>query len=532
MMLASSVAYRGHVVIHHQLHPATGRRRVHRQPLSQPIRLIMPSASRLVRKGGNMPLIESEEERRKFPQPGSPTCRQRLVAAVHDFSRLYRASVESMEYDEPLLLSADHLDCSIVHAMPIHEDLELERLLFKSGVHDLYQDIIMAEHFFRQPLFFIDSVITAFVRLVGDLTVLTSRPLHARVFVEPLLLRAPTLWKSIWERRQQLVCSTPQDHQLLPSPKDGPDAVLVEPLLQLLCVYNHLYVANAQKYSAPLSSYIPLVALYHPLSLAAFDVPYQKEKESWREALTCLVESVIDDTARNTLVRSVTLDSETASAADSFFTRLNHGLEAFPEECEAGFERALQRLGTYRRLASSPLTFKWLSTYSIHRSFVRAMSRVLRSSLDAQTVKTIVWLACGGLTGEILQAVIDTVERPGLTLEIYLIGEDLVCEVARAVDLLCQEGLKLEPMRLGRRFEHIVEQRLLDVNRLIVLLKGHGSDDARLFVQSATIGALAEWWPSLRALQTVVYRLPATSPQRAIFAVSHNSGWLSAHYWI
>ena len=66
------------------------------------------------------------------------------------------------------------------------------------------------------------------------------------------------------------------------------------------------------------------------------------------------------------------------------------------------------------------------------------------------------------------------------------------------------------------RFELLVEQRLLDINRLIVLLKGHGSHDAGFFLESLKNGATTEWWPSLRALQTALYR-SASSPKHVIF---------------
>ena len=53
------------------------------------------------------------------------------------------------------------------------------------------------------------------------------------------------------------------------------------------------------------------------------------------------------------------------------------------------------------------------------------------------------------------------------------------------------------------KFEHLIEQRLLDLNRLMTVLNKRGSQEARLFLQSVEKGVTTEWWPSMRALQTV-----------------------------
>ncbi|VDB83708.1 unnamed protein product [Peniophora sp. CBMAI 1063] len=476
----------------------------------------MSDTTQPVRKGANMPLLTSKEESRQFPPVGTQARRQFIVAAVEDFSRLYRASGGDVEKNELLLRSADHLNCSLFHAALICKDPELERLLFDTRIHDLYQDIVMDDDFFRQPLSFVDSVIGGLIRLVGDLGIAGAQHSRLHPFVAPLLRRAPALWESIWNRRQQLVYATQEEHQIVLSPSEGPAHLAGEPILQLLCVYNHFHGARAGSRSAPLSSYVPHVALYYPLSLATPEIPYEIQDHAWREALTCLPEAVRDDSARDALVRSVLMDNITASFADVFFGRFAEKLQSLPDDCGTNFERAFLALQTYRSLATCPLLHGALLAHEIHQTMVHAVSRVLRSNLDAQTVKTMVWADCGLLTGSLLQALIDSTERSRSSLDVYLRGEYVISEVARAVDLLSQEGVKLGPLKAnipGTRFENPVEQRLLDINRLIEALKRHKGRGSKPFLKSMKDGAMAEWWPSMQALQTVQYRL-SNSPQR------------------
>ena len=104
------------------------------------------------RKGGNIPLLATEEEKSKFPLPGSPSSRQQLMSTLEEFTRLYRDSKGTEEDSQQLLLSVDRLDCSLFYAMPLEKDPELERSLFKVGIHDLLQDIIMDDGFFHRSL--------------------------------------------------------------------------------------------------------------------------------------------------------------------------------------------------------------------------------------------------------------------------------------------------------------------------------------------------------------------------------------------
>ena len=68
------------------------------------------------------------------------------------------------------------------------------------------------------------------------------------------------------------------------------------------------------------------------------------------------------------------------------------------------------------------------------------------------------------------------------------------------------------------QFERYVENRVIEINNLLDVLKNNKSNEAKLFLQSVKTGAAAEWWPCLRALQTVIFRL-TNSPQREIFRV-------------
>ena len=73
------------------------------------------------------------------------------MAAMEEFSRLYRAKQGRAADDEPFLISADRLACALYYALPLRTVVDPGRLLSETDICSLYQDIIVEEPFFTEP---------------------------------------------------------------------------------------------------------------------------------------------------------------------------------------------------------------------------------------------------------------------------------------------------------------------------------------------------------------------------------------------
>lgn len=158
----------------------------------------------------------------------------------------------------------------------------------------------------------------------------------------------------------------------------------------MICLYSVVKENTLQ------NGFIPQIALYYLLCLPKDDEPDQPIPLSTQNLFDeCLSKFVLDESKRDHLVHQALFSKDRVTTADAFAQRFDRALERLTPASERSAFDTVQR---FKMLAGCPLLFATLSAYDTHGRFVRCMARMLRSEADAQEVKYMVWLSCGGFS--------------------------------------------------------------------------------------------------------------------------------------
>ncbi|KZV73048.1 hypothetical protein PENSPDRAFT_325093 [Peniophora sp. CONT] len=162
-----------------------------------------------------------------------------LRSGIQTLRRLYYGKSTKWSENEELLVHADRMGCLLwlFHLSAIREGRQdaIGQDVVDMGLPDLYLDIVASkeEEFLAAPLFFVDSILEVFMRV-----------LNKRWGLSTLQRRSSALWRRLWQQRRLVKIWTPEDHQYTQAHLRGTNGTgwTSEILLACLGLYTEIHM--------------------------------------------------------------------------------------------------------------------------------------------------------------------------------------------------------------------------------------------------------------------------------------------------